>query len=112
MKNNKIEEIVLEYLSGNFDDTRKKELEDLLIQNDYDFNDIDELKKMYHRLDDISVPEPSEKMTDNFYQMLESKKNRIRKQENWLENLFLFWKDFTQQKYALRVAYSFLLLFT
>lgn len=110
MKKEKIEEIVMEYLDGNIDDIRKKELEELLKQHGYELSDIEELKKIYNKMDDISVPEPSEKMNENFYAMLEAKTNKIQKRKNWLEDLFSFIKEFSQQKYVLRVAYSCLLL--
>jgi hypothetical protein len=111
MSKNEIEEIVLEYLSGNFDESRKKELENILIQNGYTFDELNELLKMYNRLDNIPVPDPGEGMTENFYTMLEEQKGKIQKRENWLENLFVWIKDFTRQKYVVRVAYSMILLF-
>lgn len=112
MKKEKIEEIILEYLTGNFNENRERELEELLIQNGYTIDEITELSKMYNQLDDIPVPEPGEGMSENFYQMLEAQKDKIRKRENWLENLFVLLKDWSHQKYVIRIAYSLLLLFT
>jgi hypothetical protein len=111
MKKNKIEEIVLEYLSSNIDKKRQKELKELLSQYGYDSNDIDELKKIYNLLDNVSVPEPSEKMTEDFYEMLEAQKDKLQNRDNKLERFLLFLKNFSQQKYVIRVAYSVLLFF-
>ena len=78
----KIEEIVLEYLGGNFDENRKKELEDILIQSGYTIDEISELSKLYNQLDEIPVPEPRDTMTEDFYQMLDEQKVKIQKRSN------------------------------
>jgi hypothetical protein len=111
MSKNKIEEVVLEYLSGNFDDKRKKELEEILIENGYTIDEVVELAKIYNQLDDISIPEPGSSMSENFYSMLKEQKDKILKRDSWAENLLDKFKDLTRQKYVVRVAYSLLLLF-
>jgi HEAT repeats len=111
MAKNNIEEIVLEYISGNFDTNRQKELEEILIQNGYTMDEVKELSKMYNQMDNIPVPEPGERMTENFYEMLEAQKEKIQKRSNWLGNLTLLFKDFFKQKYVIRISYSFGLLF-
>jgi len=111
MSKDKIEEIVLEYLNGNFNESRKMELEELLIQNGYTIDELHELSKMYNQMDDIPVPEPDERMNENFYEMLEEQKSKIEKHSNQLNNLIQLFVDFFKPKYVVRIAYTFGLLF-
>jgi len=107
MNKDKVEEIVLEYLNGNFDENRKKELVDILIQNGYTKDELNDLSQLYNHMDDIHVPAPDERMTENFYEMLEAQKEKIYKRSHFLENIIVFFK----QRYVIRISYSFGLLF-
>ena len=58
-------------------------------------------------MDDIHVPTPDERITENFYEMLEAQKEKIYKRSHFLANIIVFFK----QRYVIRISYSFGLLF-
>jgi hypothetical protein len=71
MKKRDIEELFVDYFDGKLNaDELKKLLSESEKYKDQ-FEEIDILKNIYARLDNISVPEPSENMNKNFYNMLE-----------------------------------------
>ena len=71
MKDDTIEMLVLEYISGDFTTDREESLRALLQKHGYTLDELDHLREMYKRLDDVHVPPTGEKMTEGFYQMLE-----------------------------------------
>ncbi len=74
MKENKIKELIAEYLKGDLEESDKLELENNLSKIGFDTNNLNELEQIYAQLSEIPIPEPGKQMDDKFYSMLESEK--------------------------------------
>ena len=69
MKNKKIEEVVVEYLTCK-DIPLKKVLREKLIELGYKLHELDDLSKLYDVLDNIETPEVSSRLNENFTRCL------------------------------------------
>ena len=110
MKKAKFEERIAEYLSGEMSPQQKEELKQILKQNGYELNDLEDLENMFKELDEFRVPEPSKKMDDRFYSMIEEFKGKERKIEKKKEKVDSIFNSLFPQKYIPQLAYSLLLL--
>ncbi|OHB73779.1 MAG: hypothetical protein A2Z25_00905 [Planctomycetes bacterium RBG_16_55_9] len=72
MKEETIETLVLEYISGDLTADREEALRSLLMKQGYKIDELNRLKEIYNRLDDVPIPPAGEKMTEGFYRMLEA----------------------------------------
>ena len=111
MKDNTIEELVLEYISGDLTTDREASLKTLLQKHGYTRAELENLREMYKRLDDIHVPSPGEKMTEGFYQMLETYKREETKKTSVFESLISWLHERHCQKWFVRMACSIALIF-
>ncbi len=75
MNTDQLHELILAYLDDNLDPKNLDALISELASLGYDLNNLDELQTLVKRMDQIEIPEPSKKMDDRFYQMLESEIN-------------------------------------
>jgi len=112
MKNIKNEELILEYLENRIEKDRKKEIEIILKEAGYNLNELEDLKYVQNNLEEITIPEPSENMDNNFYQMLEKQKRHSSIPLLLFKNLINWLQNINHQKVVTRLAYSFVLLFT
>ena len=110
MKKEKLEELVAEYLNGDMSPQQKEEFKKILKQNGFALNELLELENLFNQLDDFEVPEPSEKMDEYFYSLLEEFKEKEQKSDQKKENAVSFFQSFFPQKYIPQIAYSLLLL--
>ena len=110
MDKNKLEELIADYLDGDLSQQKKEELKTILKDNGYKLNELSELENIYKQLDELQVPEPSEKMDENFYDMLELTKQEIRAKQQRTKNVAAFFQSFFPKKYLPQIAYSLLLL--
>lgn len=110
MKNNKLEELIIDYLNGDMDSSRESEFRNILKQEGFNPDQLSELENIFARLDKYQVPEPSSKMDDGFYAMLDNYKQEIAVKENRTKRLFSFFGPFFPQKYLPQIAYSLILL--
>ena len=78
MKNKDINSLILEYLEGGLDAGREKILKSMLIEHGYDIDELRELSKTWHGMEDIPIPQPGDRMTENFYRMLDNYKQQMR----------------------------------
>lgn len=107
MDKEKVEIWMMEYLSDTLDEAKKKEFE-AFIQDHPDYQvQFDELKKTWARLDDVAIPEPSEKMNERFFEMLHGEVEKSEKSKivskSWLTQVTeILWKP--------QMAYGILLL--
>ncbi|UCD18972.1 MAG: hypothetical protein JSU64_05975, partial [candidate division WOR-3 bacterium] len=74
MKDKTIDNNVLEYISGDLTADREEQLRSLLQKHGYEIDELNHLKKVYQRLDDVQIPRAGEKMTVGFYRKLEAYK--------------------------------------
>jgi hypothetical protein len=111
MKDNTIEEFVLEYISSDLTTDREASLKTLLQKHGYTRAELENLREMYKRLDDIHVPSPGEKMTEGFYQMLETYKGEETKKTSVFESLISWLHERNGQKWFVRMACSIALIF-
>ncbi len=82
MKEMEIEEFIIDYLDGKLEYEKLKEI---LQKNDKYRNKLDEIekiKKLYGKLNEIPVPEPDDNLDKNFYNLLEPLKSVITRPEN------------------------------
>ncbi len=107
MEQEKFEIWSMEYLSDALDETEREEFERFLQENHEYQNQFKELSHTWTEIDGMSIPEPSEEMDNEFFNMLHSE---IRKSEelkdggkNWLTHITeLLWRP--------QMAYGILLL--
>lgn len=74
MKENKIKELIAEYLKGDLEESKRLELENNLNEIGFEIDDLNDLEQIYEQLGEISIPEHSKQMDEKFYSMLESEK--------------------------------------
>ncbi|MDR9415350.1 MAG: HEAT repeat domain-containing protein [Gracilimonas sp.] len=74
--NEKYEQLIIDYLTGELDDAGKSRLEDLIANGEIDFMEFREVEKLYEELGTVQTPDPSEKLSSRFYTMLESEKKK------------------------------------
>ena len=101
---------ILEYLNTPKDSKRRSDLKALLIQMGYELDEIEKLDEIYNKMDKIETPKPSERLTENFYEMLDS---HIQRSEKKIVPIFqqikkMFWPE--SQKIGIKIAYASILL--
>ncbi|GAB5408460.1 MAG: hypothetical protein BalsKO_08250 [Balneolaceae bacterium] len=104
----KNEKLIADYLEGTLDEQGKKEVEELIAKGDIDFIDFRAVEQLHDELDMIQVPDPSPKMSQSFYTMLEEEKQngRISIRETIREKI----AELLNQVTMPRLAYAFVLL--
>ena len=111
MKHEKIETHVLEYISSDLTADREESLRALLQKNGYEINELDQLREIYKRLDDVHVPTVGNKMTEDFYRMLETHKRERGDEPGHFKHWILWLNGRGHQKYLTRIACGVFLLF-
>lgn len=106
--NEKYEQLIAEYLSGELDDDGKTKVEELIATGEIDFMDFRELETVYEDLGSIPVPKPSSKGHDRFYSMLEEAKQAKRKTA--VEFIKEYVQSLRSEFTVPRLAYAVLLL--
>lgn len=66
--------LITDYMEGTFEGSRKAEFEQYVSDGHIDLKEIEELMLFENKVSESSDPVPSEKLTDNFYQMLAEEK--------------------------------------
>jgi hypothetical protein len=107
----KLSEKILAFLSGELDTNTGKQLKKELRDQGYSDKELKELKQLYQELGKIPVPEPSQTMTQQFYQMLNTYKRHLTQRESPWERLVSWFHNPRHVKFALGLVYSFVLLF-
>ena len=106
--NEKHEQLIADYLTGDLDDAGKTKVEELIASGEIDFMEFRDLEKLHEDLGSISTPAPGKEMSAKFYAMLEEEKASVKKP--WLQSL----KEQLQQVIAEltmpRLAYGLILL--
>ena len=92
MKDDTIEMHVVEYIRGDLTADREEALREWLQKHGYTLDELEQLRETYKRLDDVQIPPPGEKMTEGFYQMLETYKREETKKTSAFESLMLWWR--------------------
>ena len=67
MKNEKLYELIVDWLAGNLDEIQEVGLKLELKNRDHNIDELEELQQLIETMDEISIPEPSQEMTDGFY---------------------------------------------
>lgn len=109
MKNEKLYELIVDWLAGNLDEIQEVSLKLELKNRSQDIDDLEELKQLIETMDEISIPAPSQEMTDGFYEMLDKADVKIRRRRGIL-NIFSGLKDGLVQKGFAGIAYAAVLL--
>jgi hypothetical protein len=105
--NKKIEELIADYLSGDISESNFNELEKLAEKEGFLLNDF---VKFHQQMDQYNVPETSQSMDDQFYNMLKEQKELIGNQPNrWVQIKQQFIDLLTVPRVP-RMAYGFILL--
>ena len=111
MTDNAIEMHVLEYIRGDLTADREESLRALLQKHGYKLDELEHLREIYNRLDDVHIPPAGEKMTEGFYQMLEAYKREETKKISVFESLMLRWRERRCQRWLVRIACGMALIF-
>ena len=111
MKNKDINSLILEYLEGGLDADREKILKSMLIEHGYDIDELRELRKTWHGMEDIPIPQPGNRMTENFYRMLDNYKQQMRAEQGLWGILVVRLRSPCFQRIIQRAAAGIVLLF-
>lgn len=106
--NEKYEQLIAEYLSGELDAEGKSKVEELIATGEIDFMEFRELEAIYEDLGSIPAPKPTVKAHERFYNMLEQAKKAKRKtwREFFFEKILSLRSEFTMP----RLAYATVLM--
>ncbi len=96
-----IEELFVDYLNSSPE--QKETLRQQLVKSGVD---VEKLEKLYDQMGQITVPPPDEKMTEDFYQMLENQKRTLKYKTNWIEETLTKLRKTFRNPYVIRFAYS------
>ena len=111
MKKETIEIHALEYISGNLTTDREETLRLLLSKHGYEIDELNRLRQIYKRLDDVPIPSAGEKVTEDFYYMLGAYKREHSNKPNIFRQLMLRLNDRHYKKFLVRAACGIVLLF-
>jgi hypothetical protein len=109
MKNKKLEEIVVEYLTCK-DESLKKELKEKLLELDYKQHELEYLDKLYFDLDKLEVPDPGPRLNKNFYSALDVQISQLKQEKNWYQNLLHTFSIYNNRPF-IKFAYALILIF-
>ena len=87
----KYEQMLSDFLAGNQTEAEKAKMEKAIASGELKIDTLNELTKFNDRLTAISIPEPSESMRSNFYQILAEEKQKTKSRNGlstWLVNKF------------------------
>jgi len=110
MKNIRIEEIILEYLDEKTPATRKLQLEEIIKKEASTVDKLELLQEIYKDLKRIQIPAPSDKLDENFYNMIEEHKDGVKKRKDLFSRLSTLLTQLYGQRFVIRLAYGMLLL--
>ncbi|KAA5548273.1 HEAT repeat domain-containing protein [Adhaeribacter rhizoryzae] len=106
----KFEKLIAGFLAQNQTEAEKAEMEAAITAGELNLDKVNELTQFTNRLTAVTLPEPSECLRSNFYQMLAEEKRKEKagvKMPQWLTNL----TDRLRQEFTLgQLAYSFVIL--
>ncbi|MFD2532610.1 hypothetical protein [Gracilimonas halophila] len=106
--NEKYEELIAEYLSGELDVEGKSKVEELIANGEIDFMELRVIETMYEDLGSIPVPKPTPKGHERFYTMLDEAKQA--KGKSSVEFMKEFFQSLRSEFTVPRLAYAVLFL--
>jgi len=109
MKNERLYELIVDWLAGNLDEIQEVGLKIELQKKGYNINDLKELQQLIDTMDQIDVPEPGTEMSANFYSMLQKEEAKSSKRWNPIRFLSEIPGQFTQRAF-LRPVFVVLIL--
>ena len=110
MKEDKYKERIAEYLNGELSSNEAEELIAILKEEGYDLSELDEMKRLYHSLNELQTPEPRQAMHDGFNEMLNKEKERVAGKKEFLRNLIKPLPSLFETAYIPGFAYALLFL--
>lgn len=111
MKDDTMEMRVLEYIRGDLNADREESLRALLQKDGYKIDELDLLREIYKRLDDVHIPPAGGKMTEGFYQMLDVYKREKTKKLSVFKSLMAWWHEQRYRRLLVRIACGIVLVF-
>ncbi len=88
MEQEKFEIWMMEYLSGELDESRQLEFKKYLQEHPGHQKEFEVLSNTWSEIDEMEIPEPSEEMDTSFFSMLNSElEKNERKGSSWIQNL-------------------------
>ncbi len=110
MNKDQLYEFILEHLDTNLDPIKLETLEIELESLGYDINNLEELRELLKSMENIEIPEPSKKMNDRFYRMLEEEMN-VSEQKALGQKIIKWINSFFNQFLSSKLSYGFIMLF-
>ena len=104
--NEKYEELIAGYLSGELEDNEKLKVEQLIASGEIDVIDFKMMEQLHDELEMVSTSEPSSELSNRFYSMLEAEKAELKPSFNLSEKINALFEALTMP----RLAYAFVLL--
>ncbi|HPG41845.1 MAG TPA: hypothetical protein PLP19_21510 [bacterium] len=111
MKNN-IEDLALAYLECRNDLDKKLEIKHKLLDAGMSGQELAELEKVTAGLSELAIPDPGERMTDNFYTMLSAFSNRPAERPSGKATFLQGLVQTNVWRFAAVLAFSLLLFFS
>jgi hypothetical protein len=105
--NEEIQELIAEYLNNEISEENLAKLEQLADEQKIP---LEELVKMYQDIDELEIPETSQRMDENFYAMLKREKQLIENKSNRWSRLLVQIVGVITVPQVPRLAYGFILL--
>jgi len=110
MKKDEIKKLIAEYLQGTMSSEKEEVFKELLEKYGYNLSEITEMETIYRNLEELTVPEPGEKMHTGFYSMLEDYKRDARMRELRAGKLSGWFHSLLDKRFVPQLAYSLALL--
>ena len=110
IKQKEIEQLILDYIDCKMTGENESIFMDALKQDGYNIEDINDLNSLNKALEDFPIPDVSEKLDSNFYNMLEHYKYDEKLKNNWLIGIKESFRKFLIGKIAFRPIYILVII--
>jgi len=110
MKEDRYQELIVDYLNGNLTAKEVEKLRKRLEEEGYDLSRLDQMDNLVSQMDDIGVPEPRQEMSNKFYRMLEEEKASISSKQGFADALLGPFRSLRLSAIGPGLAYAVILL--
>lgn len=104
--NNRYEELIAGYFEGNLSPEEDQMLQQLIESGEIDLIEIEAMRQLHDQLDMIRIPQPSDEMSKNFYQMLENAQDKKSGLPNTLNSIATWLNEKLSQLTVARIGYA------
>ena len=109
MNKDQLYKLILDHLDEKLDPLSLEALTLELESMGYDLNNLEELRELLKTMEDIKIPEPSNKMNDRFYKMLEEEMN-VSEQKAIGQNIQKWFNSIFTHMASSKLSYGLIML--